>query len=639
MKIRKIINGFLALLFTAAILLVSDLENRKDKSETNSKRMVASGMRAIPGRNYKIGLTYFAPEKAFDRAEQGIWDGLKDLGFVKDSNITCISQHANGEMANLQPIHLNMDNQDIDLIVVTSTPAVTAALSVVKNHPIVFSLSYTPLEAGAGKSFTDHRPNITGVGSFPPVEKTIDFIVESIPNVKRIGTLYNSSEANSVKVIGDGRKYCESIGIELVENTAINTNEVYQAISALCMRNVDAIWITGDNTAFQAFSGIVKVCHENKVPLVINDIDFVDDGALAAVGISWYKTGYRTASYVARVLNGESPADIPIENYVDEIIRLNTDYAKELGIQFPDKYLHHNKLKGNNYKFCLAHYVDSPNSENAEHGLRDELKRIGLIEGEDFTLKVFNAQGDISTLNSIAEAISSDRWDIVFTTSTPTIQSISKKITDTPIVFTNVGDPLIAGLGDSFDNHMNHLTGISTLSDFEGMVKLVKEAIPGIKTIGTIYTPGEVNSVSYNDHLKIEAEKYGLKLISVPANSATEVADAALSIANQGIEAFTQISDNLTASCGASIIKTAYNSKIPYFAFISKQTDQGAIASIARDYYFAGVDAVNMAKEILEGTSPANIPFRYVTKSSLKVNTEAMEYFNIQLPEKYTQKE
>jgi putative ABC transport system substrate-binding protein len=206
-------------------------------------------------------------------------------------------------------------------------------------------------------------------------------------------------------------------------------------------------------------------------------------------------------------------------------------------------------------------------------------------------------------------------------------------------VFTNVGDPLIAGLGDSFDNHMNHLTGISTLSDFEGMVKLVKEAIPGIKTIGTIYTPGEVNSVSYNDHLKIEAEKYGLKLISVPANSATEVADAALSIANQGIEAFTQISDNLTASCGASIIKTAYNSKIPYFAFISKQTDQGAIASIARDYYFAGVDAVNMAKEILEGTSPANIPFRYVTKSSLKVNTEAMEYFNIQLPEKYTQKE
>ncbi|MFC1732407.1 ABC transporter substrate-binding protein [candidate division KSB1 bacterium] len=633
MKIKKILNGILALLITGGILLLSDLNNRTDHSHKDIASIENSGFRAIEGRNYKMGLTYYTPEASLDNLLRGLWQGLKDFGFVKDSNLKVIAQHANGEMANLYPIHLNMDNQDVDIILVTSTPGISAALSAIKKHPIVFTYSYTPLEAGAGNSFTDHLPNITGVSSFPPVEKTIDFICEVIPNVKRIGTVYNSSEANSRKVIGEARTYTNDIGIDLIENTVINTSEVYQSISSLCMRNIDAVWITGDNTAIQAFHAIVKVCRENKVPLIINDADFVKDGALAAVGITWYATGYHTAKYVARVLNGESPAQIPIENYVDEVIVINNEVAEELDILFPEKYLNQNNktLKGNNYKFCLAHYVDSPNSEEAEQGILDELRNIGLEEGVDFSLKIFNAQGDITTLNSIADVIAGQKWDLIFSTSTPTIQAIANKVTKTPIVFTNVGDPIRAGLGTSFRNHKSNLTGISTMSDFTALVKLVKESMPGIKTIGTIYTPGEINSVAYKEMLEKIAIENGLKLIAVPASTATEVADAALSISNQGIQAFTQISDNLTASCGASIIKVAYNNRIPYFAFIGNQVKQGAVAAISRDYYFAGVDAVSMAKEILLGKSPGEIPFRFVTKSMLDVNEEAIKYFKIKL--------
>lgn len=78
-------------------------------------------------------------------------------------------------------------------------------------------------------------------------------------------------------------------------------------------------------------------------------------------------------------------------------------------------------------KLCLAHYVDSPNSEDCEEGILKALKDNGLEENVHFTLQRFNAQGDISTLNSIAEAISSADWDLIFSTSTPTIQALSKK--------------------------------------------------------------------------------------------------------------------------------------------------------------------------------------------------------------------
>jgi len=636
-KIEKIINGILALVLISSILLLSDLSNRKRDVAREADTIYQSGFYAQEGRIYKIGLTYFGPDKTYDLTEKGLFDGLRDLGFIKDSNLSVIAQHANGEMANLQPIHLNMDNQNIDLVVATSTPGITAAISAIKQHPIVFTMSYTPLEAGAGKSFTDHLPNLTGVGSFPPVEKTMEFIRDLMPDIKRIGTLYNSSEINSQLVIEKARDYLKSQQIDLVENTVVNTSEVYQATSALCMRNVDAVWITGDNTALQAFHGIVRICRENNIPLIINDNEFVKDGALAAVGVSWYETGYHSASFVARVLNGENPAGIPIENFVKETITINSEVAELLGVTIPEKYLagDFSNLKGKNLRFCLAHYIDSPNSENAEKGIRDELKRSGFEEGTDFTLKVFNAQGDISTLNSIADAIASDRWDIVFVTSTPTIQAISKKVNHSPLVFTNVGDPIRAGLGESFEKHLPGLTGISTMSDFEGMVALVKESVKNVKTIGTIFTPGEVNAVAYKEELEKAAKKNGLELIAVPANTVTEVSDAALSIVNRGIDAFTQISDNLTASCGSTIIKVAYDTKTPYFAFISDQLDQGAIAAVSRDYYYAGVDAVTMALEILNGEKPDDIPFRLVQKSSVKVNPDAEKYFKFKIPEKF----
>lgn len=637
MKIRKLINGFLALGLAGALLLLSDLENRVSSQDAKEESKEEGGLHAVKGRTYKIGMTYFAPDATMEAGLVGLWDGLKELGFVEDSNLTIIRQHANGEMANLQPIHLNMDNEDIDLILINTTPAITAAVSTVKKHPMVFTMTYTPLEAGAGKSYTDHLPNITGVGSFPPVEKTFDFIRDVFPNVKRIGTVYNSSEINSVKVVEKARKYIKDKGITLIENTVVNTSEVYQATYALCLKNIDVVWVTGDNTALQSIPGIVKVCKDNKIPLILNDVDYVQQGALAAVGIGWYATGKHTAPFVARVLNGESPANIDIENYVEEDITLNQEVAKTLGITFPDKYIHLKKKakREQPLKLCLIHYVDSPNSENVEKGVRDELKRQGMTEGSDFTMKTFNAQGDNATLNSITESVAGEKWDLIFASSTPTIQSLAKKIKNIPIVFSNVGDPVKAGLGNSFTDHLPNMTGVSTMSDFDGLVNLVIESVPGVKTIGTVFTPNEVNSVSYKDELNKAAVKRGLKLIAAPAGSATEVSDASLSLVSNRIDAFTQISDNLTASSGSSIIKAAYDARVPYFGFITEQIKSGAIAVLARDYYIAGVDAGKQAMLIFDGKSPKDIPYQYVSKTSYSVNADAMKYFGVKVPKKY----
>ncbi len=110
-------------------------------------------------------------------------------------------------------------------------------------------------------------------------------------------------------------------------------------MQSVASRDVQALWVTGDNTALQAFDAIGKVAADSKLPLFINDPEFTTHGVLMAVGIGWYRTGYVSAKKLARVLQGESPANIPFENFVEKKLEINQEVSKRLGITFPEEIL------------------------------------------------------------------------------------------------------------------------------------------------------------------------------------------------------------------------------------------------------------------------------------------------------------
>jgi ABC-type uncharacterized transport system substrate-binding protein len=288
---------------------------------------------------HSIGLVYFAPEEGADLCMKGLFDGLKEAGFEEGKNLGVRRSHAQAEISNIPMLIQNYDGSDVDVIVTMTTPVLTAASAGARTKPVVFTYVYDPIAAGAGKSRTDHLPHVTGVGSFPPVEDTVDTIQRLLPGVKSVGTLYNSSEANSVKVVGVAREIFKQRGIELQEIAVTGTGEVFQAAQVLTQRNVQALWVTGDNTALQSFDGIVKAARDAKLPLIINDPEFVERGALIAVGIGWYETGRGAARVLARVLGGESPRDIPFEEVAVKKLVLNKEVAASLGITFPAEML------------------------------------------------------------------------------------------------------------------------------------------------------------------------------------------------------------------------------------------------------------------------------------------------------------
>jgi ABC-type uncharacterized transport system substrate-binding protein len=330
---QSVLKGLRELWTLPSTVLARADEVIDEEGMKHEKAAVAS---AVPQeRTYKIGLAYFAPEAGVESAIKGVLDGLKDAGLSRDVNLDVRAMHAQGEIANLVPMLQQLDAEGLDVIIPMTTPALTAAVATLKRTPAVFTYVYDPIAAGVGNSFTDHAPLITGVGSFPPLEETIEVVTQLVPGIHSVGTLYNSSEANSRKVVSVARNLFGQRGLTLEELTVSNTSEVYQAATVLIARGIQALWVTGDNTALQAFDGIVKAAREQKIPLIINDPEFIDRGALAAVGIGFYHSGRAAGRMAARVLRGEPPQGIPIENLVVKEVRLNREMAEFLGIRIP----------------------------------------------------------------------------------------------------------------------------------------------------------------------------------------------------------------------------------------------------------------------------------------------------------------
>ena len=192
-----------------------------------------------------------------------------------------------------------------------------------------------PVAAGAGKSLQDHLPGVTGTGSFPPVKEMVAAIRQILPKAKKIGTIYNASEANSVKVIGVARDIFRNAGFALEEVTVATSSEVSTAAQALVARGVDAIYTQTDNTVMQAFDAVIQVTRDAGLPLFTDDPLAAQRGALACVGLGFYQPGVVASGMAARILCGDSPAAIPMQNVADNVVWLNDDAAHKLGISFP----------------------------------------------------------------------------------------------------------------------------------------------------------------------------------------------------------------------------------------------------------------------------------------------------------------
>lgn len=325
--VRQSAVGIFLILVISAVLLVSDLGQRKTAS--------SAAARSPSERRFKAGVVYFARDIGTDLCVQGMVDGLRASGFEEGRNLEVHRSDAQGEMFNIPAMLQNYDSSDVDVILTVTTPALTAACNLVKHKPVVFTCVTDPMAAGAGKTLSDHLPFVTGVGSFPPVARVLEVMQKLVPSIRAVGVMYNPAEANSVKEMSVAREVYQRRRIRLEEVAITSSSEVFQAVQILAGKDIQAVLVPGDNTAIQGFEAAVKGAQDARLPLFTEDCDSLDRGAVGCVGLGAHIAGLASGRLAGRILAGANPKDLPMEEVAVEQIGISRKRAAQFGISIP----------------------------------------------------------------------------------------------------------------------------------------------------------------------------------------------------------------------------------------------------------------------------------------------------------------
>lgn len=290
-----------------------------------------------------IGMMVLVRVPALERIQGAIVTTLAENGFVDGENITINSASADGDIATLSTIAQQFVNDEVDLIITTTTPALQAAFNVSKDLPtpipIVFSTVTDPVGAGVVEDLVDHAAWISGSQLLPPLEATFDVMSEVLPDMGRIGYLYNPAEANSVTQTEWIKEIAAERGVELEIAVVANSSEVKTAAESVAGSDIDFFFYSQDSTVAQGVTALVAVANETGIPTITNDVGNLALGIPLGVGASLAADGRRAGEIASGFLAGEldlaSTPIVPVEA-VDLFV--NLDAAAALGFDVPESY-------------------------------------------------------------------------------------------------------------------------------------------------------------------------------------------------------------------------------------------------------------------------------------------------------------
>lgn len=317
---------------TAADTTVQTQESTADTEST------AADTAAADGESYTIGISQFAEHGSLDNCREGFLEGLKEEGIEEGKNLKVEYKNSAADMGTASQIASSFVSDKVDLICGIATPSAQTAYNAAMDTDI--SVIYTAVTDPKAAELADDKGNpvgeVTGTSDKLPIEAQLKMIRELLPDAKKIGILYTTSEANSVSAIAEYKEKVGDYGFELVEKGITNTSEIALATDDL-LSQVDCISNLTDNTVVSSLATILDKANAANIPVFGSEIEQVKLGCLAAEGLDYVALGKQTGKMAAKVLKGEKKAsEMPFETITEAGLYLNTKVAENLGITVED---------------------------------------------------------------------------------------------------------------------------------------------------------------------------------------------------------------------------------------------------------------------------------------------------------------
>jgi len=267
---------------------------------------------------------------------------LREAGYFEGSNVVIEYRWAEGQYDRLPAMAADLVRRKVAVIVASgANPPVLAAKAATSTIPIVFTGPDDPVKNGLVASLGRPGGNVTGAALFTSEleSKQIELLRTLVPTAAKIAVLLNPNNPNLSNQISGLDEVRRTSGAQLVIHRGGAPAEIDAAFAAMAEQHTDALLVGADPYFNTVHEQITFLAARYKLPALYTFPDLVVAGGLISYGNSIADNYRKCASYVARILKGENPADLPILQPTKFDLTINLKTAKSLGLQIPDKLL------------------------------------------------------------------------------------------------------------------------------------------------------------------------------------------------------------------------------------------------------------------------------------------------------------
>ncbi|MGP1441324.1 MAG: ABC transporter substrate-binding protein [Anaerovoracaceae bacterium] len=335
MKIKKMLVAALSIsLLLTAFAGCGTGTSDKNGGAQSSAPTLAEG-------NYNIGISQFAEHASLDNCREGFIAGLADAGIVEGKNLVITYDNAQTDTGTASTIAESYISKGVDMIAAIATPSAQAAFNsaMSSNIPVIYTAVSDPVASGFATADGKSTGEITGSSDILPVEEQLKMIRRLMPDAKKIGILYTTSETNSVSAIDKYKELAPKYNFEIV-TTGINTISDVDLAASDIITKVDCLCNLTDNTVVEALQTVLDKANKAGIPVFGSEIEQVRAGCTASMGIDYYTLGKQTGELAAKILKGEAKASqTPFITATKADLYVNTAAAEKINFSLDKDYI------------------------------------------------------------------------------------------------------------------------------------------------------------------------------------------------------------------------------------------------------------------------------------------------------------
>ncbi len=281
---------------------------------------------------------------------------------------------------------------------------------------------------------------------------------------------------------------------------------------------------------------------------------------------------------------------------------------------------------------AIANYGPHSSLQETIEGLKAKLTQLGYVEDKTIRYEITDVNFETSLVIQMLNKLKSSKPHIIVAISTPVAQAAKNTITDIPVVYADVTDPVEAGLVSNDPN--SNITGTSDKQDLSLMFKLAKQLLPSAKKVGVLYSTGEANDLSLVNMLVATSKELGLEVVAIPVEHTRDVVTRMKLFKDKVDFIYTGSSGAIQASLPA-ISSAAQAMQLPLFNFNGEEViSHIALASYGVSHKQVGSNAANIIDKLLKGEKIGNIKPVYPTEEDHKafISRKKADQLGLKIP-------